>query len=68
MKLIARFVNIVLTRLQRLLLPFPSLWPNEMRFDVTKTMIDSKCDEVDQSFLCIVSLLNYQAIGDVSLP
>lgn len=29
-----------------------------MRFDVTKVMIGSKCDEVDQSFLYIVSLLD----------
>ncbi len=50
------------------LLPFPGLWPDEMRFGVMKAMIGSKCDEVDQPFLCIVSLLDYQAAGDVSLP
>jgi hypothetical protein len=50
------------------LLPFPGLWPDGMRFGVTKAMIGSKCDEVGQPFLCIVSLLDYQAAGDVSLP
>ncbi len=39
-----------------------------MQFGVTKAMIGSKCDEVGQPFLCIVSLLDYQATGDVSLP
>ncbi len=31
-------------------------------------VIGSKCDEVGQPFLCIVSILDYQAAGDVSLP
>lgn len=38
-----------------------------MRFDVTKIMIGLKCDEIDQLFLCIVSLLDYQVAEDVSL-
>ena len=38
-----------------------------MQFDVTKIMIDLKCDEIDQFFLCIVNLLDYQAIEDVLL-
>jgi hypothetical protein len=38
-----------------------------MRFDVTKIMIGLKCDEIDQPFLCIVSLLDYQVAEDVSL-
>ena len=39
-----------------------------MQFSVMKAMISLKCDEVDQPFLCIVSLLDYQAAEDVSLP
>lgn len=31
-------------------------------------MIGSKCDEVGQPFLYIVSSRDYQAAGDVSLP
>jgi len=50
------------------LLPFPGLWPDGMRFGVTKAMIGLKCDEVGQPFFCIVSLLNHQVVGDVSLP
>ena len=50
------------------LLSFPGLWPDGVRFGVTKAMIGSKCDEVGQPFLCIVSILDYQAAGDFSLP
>ena len=40
------------------LLSFSDLWSNEMRFDVTKIMINSKCDEINQLFLYIMSLLD----------
>ena len=49
------------------LLLFLNLWSNEMRFDVTKVMINSKCDEINQLFLYIVNLLNYQVAKNISL-
>lgn len=49
------------------LLPFSDLWSNGMRFDVTKIMIGSKCDEVGQLFLRIVSSRYYQVAWNVSL-
>ncbi len=50
------------------LLPFPGLWPDGMRFGVTKAMIGSKYNEVGQPFVRIMSSRDYQAAGDVPLP
>ena len=49
------------------LLPFSNLWSNEIQFDMTKVMIDLKYDKMNQFFLYIMNLSDYQVAEDISL-